>query len=29
VDGNHSIEQVSKNLFNAIAEFELKKKRKS
>ncbi len=26
VDGNHGIEQVSKNLFNAIAEFELKKK---
>jgi len=29
VDGNDSIEQVSKNLFHAIAEFELKKKRKS
>jgi adenylate kinase len=26
VDGNQSIEQVSKNLFHAIAEFELKKK---
>lgn len=25
VDGNHGIEQVSKNLFHAIAEFELKK----
>jgi len=26
VDGNHSIEQVRRNLFHAIAEFELKKK---
>ena len=29
VDGNHSIEQVGKNLFHALAEFELKKKYKS
>jgi adenylate kinase len=26
VDGNHSIEQVRKNLFHAVAEFALKKK---
>lgn len=29
VDGNHSIEEVGKNLFDALAEFELKKKYKS